>query len=276
MGNFAIKAENLSKSFRISHLSQSLELHDALERLIRTPARLVTNLFSNSQSATQVTRLPAYETLWALKEIAFEIKHGEVVGFIGHNGAGKSVALKILANIMKPTKGLAQIYGRVGAILEVGTGFHPELTGRENIYLNGAILGMKNHEIKLKFEEIVDFSGVERFLDMPVKRYSSGMRVRLAFAVAAHLEPEVLLFDEILAVGDNAFEKKCIDKMKALAKSGRTLIFVSHKMASVENLCTRALLFQQGKIIMDGSCPDVITHYSSLPNPNGKANSKDE
>ena len=269
MSNFAIKAENLSKSFRISHLSKSRGLHDALERAIRAPARLVTNLFPNSQNGSNV-ELPAYETLLALNGATFEIKHGEVVGFIGNNGAGKSVALKILANIMKPTKGRAQIYGRVGAILEVGTGFHPELTGRENIYLGGAILGMKKPEIIHKFDEIVDFSGVERFLDTPVKRYSSGMRVRLAFAVAAHLEPEVLLFDEVLAVGDKVFEKKCI------LKSGRSLIFVSHKMASVKNLCTRALLFQQGKIIMDGSCPDVVSHYSSLPNPNGKVISKDE
>ena len=198
---------------------------------------------------------------WALKDVSFEIKRGEVVGIIGRNGAGKSTLLKILSRITEPTTGLARIHGRVGSLLEVGTGFHPELTGRENIYLNGAILGMQRAEIARKFDAIVDFAGIEKFIDTPVKRYSSGMYVRLAFAVAAHLETEILLVDEVLAVGDAAFQKKCLGTMDQVARSGRTILFVSHNMAAIENLCTSAILLESGSVVMQGDSHRVIHHY---------------
>lgn len=198
---------------------------------------------------------------WALKDITFEVKEGEVVGLIGHNGAGKSTLLKILTRITSPTTGKIKLHGRVSSLLEVGTGFHPELTGRENIYLNGAILGMKKEEISRKFDEIVAFAEVERFLDTPVKRYSSGMGVRLAFAVAAHLEPEILLIDEVLAVGDSGFQRKCLGKMESVSKEGRTIIFVSHQMAAVSNLCNRAILLQDGQIKMMGDTESVVKRY---------------
>ena len=203
------------------------------------------------------------ETIWALKDVSFEIKRGEVVGIIGRNGAGKSTLLKILSRITEPTEGQAAIYGRVGSLLEVGTGFHPELTGRENIYLNGAILGMRRAEIERKFDEIVVFSGVEKFIDTPVKHYSSGMYLRLAFAVAAHLEPEILLVDEVLAVGDAQFQKKCLGKMADVAQAGRTVLFVSHNMGAIHHLCPRSILLEQGRIAMVGATAEVIRHYLS-------------
>jgi lipopolysaccharide transport system ATP-binding protein len=203
------------------------------------------------------------EILWAVRDISFDVQPGEVIGFIGLNGAGKSTLLKILSQITEPSEGRALIYGRVGTLLEVGTGFHPELTGRENIYLSGAILGMRRHEIERKFDEIVAFAEVERFLDMPVKRYSSGMYVRLAFAVAAHLEPEVLLVDEVLAVGDNSFQKKCLGKMGEVAQQGRTVLFVSHNMIAVQNLCDRVIWLQQGRLMHDGPSAETIGRYLS-------------
>src|SRR5256884_3462490 len=193
------------------------------------------------------------QALWALKDVSFEVNRGEVVGIIGRNGAGKSTLLKILSRITEPTEGQAEIVGRVGSLLEVGTGFHPELTGRENVYLNGAILGMKRSEIDRRFDEIVAFSEIERFLETPVKHYSSGMYARLAFAVAAHLEPEILLVDEGLAVGDAAFQKKCLGKMGDVAKAGRTVLFVSHNMAAVRSLCSRAFLLSDGRILSSGA-----------------------
>jgi lipopolysaccharide transport system ATP-binding protein len=203
----------------------------------------------------------AANTIWALKDVSFEVPRGEVLGIIGRNGAGKSTLLRILSRITKPTSGTALITGRVGSLLEVGTGFHPELTGRENIYLNGAILGMKRQEIIRKFDEIVAFSEIERFLDTPVKRYSSGMYVRLAFAVAAHLEPEILIVDEVLAVGDVAFQTKCLGKMGNVAREGRTVLFVSHSMPAVCRLCQQALLIDEGRLIMHGSADTVVERY---------------
>ena len=201
------------------------------------------------------------EELWALQDVSFDIRRGEVVGLIGRNGAGKSTLLKILSRITEPSAGQAALRGRVGSLLEVGTGFHPELTGRENVYLNGSMLGMRRSEIQRKFDEIVAFAEVDRFIDTPVKRYSSGMYVRLAFAVAAHLEPQILLVDEVLAVGDAAFQRKCLGRMSQVAHEGRTVLFVSHNMAAVSNLCTRALLFQQGQLVHDGPVDEAVERY---------------
>ena len=202
-----------------------------------------------------------HEEIWALRDVSFEVQEGEVLGVIGRNGAGKSTLLKILTRITTPTSGRAEIRGRVGSLLEVGTGFHPELTGRENVYLNGSVLGMKRREIQRKFDEIVEFAGVEQFLDTPVKRYSSGMYVRLAFAVAAHLEPEILLVDEVLAVGDAEFQRRCLGRMEDLSESGRTVVFVSHQMQAVAQLCDRAILLEKGSVVLDGPSSDVVAHY---------------
>jgi len=207
------------------------------------------------------TLTAAVEPFWALQDVSFAVARGEVVGIVGRNGAGKSTLLKILARVTAPTVGHAEISGRVGSLLEVGTGFHPELTGRENIFLNGAILGMKRAEIRRKFDEIVTFAEVERFLDTPVKRYSSGMYMRLAFAVAAHLEPEILIVDEVLAVGDAAFQQKCLGKMGDVARHGRTILFVSHNMNAIQRLCNRCLLLEAGRLIADGDTPDVVARY---------------
>jgi len=201
------------------------------------------------------------QDFWALDDVTFRVNKAEVVGIIGHNGAGKSTLLKILSRITKPTRGEVRLRGRVGSLLEVGTGFHPELTGRENIFLNGAILGMRRHEIQKKFDQIVDFAEIEQFLDTPVKRYSSGMYVRLAFAVAAHLEPEILIVDEVLAVGDLSFQRKCMGRMRDVGRSGSTILFVSHNMSAIEALCTRAVLLDHGKIAMDGAVHDLVQEY---------------
>jgi ABC-type polysaccharide/polyol phosphate transport system ATPase subunit len=201
------------------------------------------------------------ETFWALKDVSFEVERGEAVGIIGRNGAGKSTLLKILSRITYPTEGEIRMYGKVGSLLEIGTGFHPELTGRENIYFNGAILGMKKKEIDGRFDKIVEFAGVEKFLDTPVKRYSSGMQVRLAFSVAAHLDPEILIVDEVLAVGDAEFQKKCLGKMKDISEGGRTVLFVSHNMAAINNLCDRAVLLNKGEVQHLGSVEEVTHHY---------------
>ena len=227
-----------------------------------------------SHAARRVLRLEhvdhSLETIWALKDVSFEIEEGEVVGFIGRNGSGKSTLLKVLTRITPPTTGTATIRGRVGSILEVGTGFHPELTGRENIFLNGAVLGMKQREIRAKFDDIVEFSGVSRFIDTPVKRYSSGMYVRLAFAVAAHLEPEVLVIDEVLAVGDHEFQQRCMGRIEHISQSGRTVIFVSHDMQAITRLCDRAYWLDSGRVVTDGPSEDVVSEY--LQSASGTAN----
>ncbi|MHB1035976.1 MAG: ABC transporter ATP-binding protein [Pirellulales bacterium] len=248
-----IRIENLAKHYRITHgipRGHYRTFRDTLTDLAAAPLRRL-----RGQSNGRV------EEFWALKDVNLQVQQGEVVGIIGRNGAGKSTLLKILSRITAPTTGRVELHGRVGSLLEVGTGFHPELTGRENIYLNGSILGMHRREIQRKFDEIVDFSGVERFLDTPVKRYSSGMYVRLAFAVAAHLEPEILFVDEVLAVGDMAFQKKCLGKMQDISAGGRTILFVSHNMAAVESLCSRAAMVDGGRIVLIGECADVTQEY---------------
>jgi len=237
MNDIAIRIENLSKLYHIGKLQQQHDtLRDALVELNPLPRIRRVLRIGNSDNSSNLYQ---EDTLWALKDVSFEVKRGEVVGIIGRNGAGKSTLLKVLSRITEPTEGRAEIHGRVGSLLEVGTGFHPELTGRENIYLNGAILGMHKVEIGRQFDAIVAFAEIQRFLDTPVKRYSSGMYVRLAFAVAAHLESEILLVDEVLAVGDASFQKKCLGKMDDVAKQGRTVLFVSHNMSAVQRLCSR-------------------------------------
>ncbi len=249
MSDIALRVEHLSKRYHIGHAQKR---HDTLrDWLVDTAAAPFRR---NGQHAED-------DTFWALKDVSFEVQRGEVVGIIGRNGAGKSTLLKILSRITDPTEGKATINGRVGSLLEVGTGFHPELTGRENIYLNGAILGMKRAEIDRKFDEIVAFAEIEKFLDTPVKRYSSGMYVRLAFAVAAHLEPEILLVDEVLAVGDAAFQKKCLGKMGDVAKEGRTVLFVSHNMAAIAQLCPLALVLRDGQMAFSGASAVAVREY---------------
>ena len=245
----AIRVENLSKRYRITggEKARYRTLRDTLSEAVRAPLRRL------NRGTT--------EDFWALKDVSFEVQPGEVVGIIGRNGAGKSTLLKILSRITKPTGGRVTINGRVGSLLEVGTGFHPELTGRENVYLNGSILGMSRREIASKFDEIVAFAEVEKFLDTPVKRYSSGMYVRLAFAVAAHLEPEILIVDEVLAVGDAGFQKKCLGKMQEVGQQGRTVLFVSHNMAAVEQLTELAVLLHVGEVLATGGSSEVIRRY---------------
>ena len=249
MSDTAIRVENLSKMYRIGRAKQR---HDTLRDLRVDTLR---SSFRGRDGS------PEEDTIWALKDLSFEVKRGEVVGVIGPNGAGKSTLLKILTRIVEPTGGSFDLYGRVGSLLEVGTGFHPELTGRENVYLNGAILGMGKTEIDRRFDEIVDFSGVEKFLDTPVKRYSSGMQVRLAFSVAAHLEPEVMLVDEVLAVGDVPFQKKCLGKMGDVAREGRTVLFVSHNMVAIRRLCDRAILLDGGCVGLDSDSEAAVSLY---------------
>lgn len=257
-----IKVENLSKKYIIGHQKQEryLTLRDTLgQKLKEFRTRLLHPFLSSS--AQPLTGLSNTEDFWALKDISIEIKEGDRLGIIGRNGAGKTTLLKILTRITEPTSGRIRVKGRVASLLEVGTGFHPELTGRENIFLNGAVLGMTRSEIKKKFDEIIAFAGVERFLDTPVKRYSSGMYVRLAFAVAAHLEPEILFVDEVLAVGDKAFQEKCLNKMDDVARNGRTVLFVSHNMAAITSLCNRTILLEDGKLVKDGATAEVVHTY---------------
>lgn len=255
MTHYAIEVENLGKRYRIGRAPLPT----------RGKASLLRKALSPFNYLLATLREPeADEILWALQGVSFNVAQGEVIGIIGRNGAGKSTLLKILSRITEPTQGRAIVHGRVGSLLEVGTGFHPELTGRENIYLSGAILGMKRAEIERKFDEIVAFAGVARFLDTPVKRYSSGMYVRLAFAVAAHLEPEVLLVDEVLAVGDAAFQKKCLGKMEDVASEGRTVLFVSHNMIAVQNLCQRVVWLDGGQLRAQGTTADVLGKYLSV------------
>jgi len=258
MSDIAIRADGLSKKYRIGGRQEGYKtLRDTLTETVISPFRRAQKLISGqAYGAAELD-----ETIWALRGVSLEIKRGEVVGIIGRNGAGKTTLLKILSRITEPTEGYAEIHGRVGSLLEVGTGFHPELTGRENIYLNGAILGMKKAEIDRKFEEIIDFAEIEKFLDTPVKHYSSGMYVRLAFAVAAHLEPEILLVDEVLAVGDAAFQKKCLGKMGQVAKEGRTVLFISHNMGVIAELCHRVILIRSGMIALTGSARKTISKY---------------
>lgn len=256
----AIRVENLSKRYRIG-LKE--EIHDTL-------VGAVLDLFTRPvRNLRRLRRLSTFngnghdleDIIWALKDVSFDVKQGEVLGIIGRNGAGKSTLLKIVSRITEPTKGRVEIHGRVASLLEVGTGFHPELTGRENVYLNGAVLGMTRAEIERKFDEIVDFAGVERFIDTPVKRYSSGMQVRLGFAVAAHLEPEILLVDEVLAVGDAEFQKKCLGKMERVARGGRTVLFVSHNMNAIQTLCSRVIWLDSGTIIGQGEVLEQVESY---------------
>jgi len=247
-----ISVRNISKQYRIGTRRASYAtLKETITEALRSPFKRVANWNGRSSG----------EMVWALKDVNFEVMPGEVVGIIGRNGAGKSTLLKILSRITEPTKGRIELYGRVGSLLEVGTGFHPELTGRENVYLNGAVLGMSRREIDTKFDEIVAFAEIEKFLDTPVKHYSSGMYTRLAFAVAAHLEPEILIVDEVLAVGDAKFQNKCLAKMKDMSGSGRTVIFVSHQMGTIAQLCSQVLFLENGEVIEKGKTQEVITSY---------------
>jgi lipopolysaccharide transport system ATP-binding protein len=253
MSQTALRVEGLAKSYRIARALGRQPYRTLQEEVIALPK----NLWKRAMG-----RADTMETFWALEDVSFEVNEGEVVGIIGRNGAGKSTLLKILSRITEPTRGRAEIFGRVGALLEVGTGFHAELTGRENIFLSGAILGMRRAEIDRKFDEIIAFAELERFLDTPVKRYSSGMYMRLAFAVAAHLEPEILLVDEVLAVGDAAFQKKCLGKMEQVSGQGRTVFFVSHNTQAVRQLCTRGILLEHGRVVADGPTDSTLAVYN--------------
>ena len=287
MSDIAIRCEDLGKCYRIGERERYKALRDVVMDGLASPFRKLRSAFSHNRdgngygsngnretSTSPISRDAAVssdsrsairnsqsETFWALRDVSFEVKRGEVVGIVGRNGAGKSTLLKILSRITPPTRGEVEIKGRVGSLLEVGTGFHPELTGRENIFLNGAILGMKRAEINRKFDEMVAFAEIERFIDTPVKRYSSGMYVRLAFAVAAHLEPEILLVDEVLAVGDAQFQKKCLGKIGDVAKEGRTVMFVSHNMAAISSLTQRSIVLERGEVLVDGITAEAIQSY---------------
>ncbi len=248
-----IEVQGLSKEYRIGQsIDRTSNVRELMVRALAGPFK------QRAKDGSKPTT-----SFWALKDINFDVKAGEIVGIIGANGAGKSTLLKILSRITDPTEGKVTLHGRMASLLEVGTGFHPELTGRENIFLNGAVLGMRHSEIKARFDEIVAFAEIEKFLDTPVKRYSSGMSVRLGFAVAAHLQPEILIVDEVLAVGDMAFQKKCLGKMSEVSKAGRTILFVSHNMAAVENLCERGIVLRQGRIVFDGETKGAVGEYLS-------------
>ena len=257
MSNTVIRLENISKQYRIGVVQ---ERPDTLRDLVTSSVQRIGQLFT--QSKDQQSKNQSH--IWALRDISFDVDQGQVLGVIGRNGSGKSTLLKVLARVTNPTLGFGEIRGRVGSLLEVGTGFHPELSGRENIYLNGAILGMRREEIDRKFDEIVDFSEVEKFIDTPVKRFSSGMYLRLAFAVAAHLEPEILVVDEVLAVGDAEFQRKCLGKMNDVAQEGRTVLFVSHNMSAVLRLTQEAIVLDQGKMIMRGPTPEAVDLYLNM------------
>ncbi len=256
MSNFAIRVENLGKQYRIGASPDRYNtLRDSIVGVLNTPIRRIRQGFMPTDDEQN--------TIWALKDISFDVQQGQVLGVIGRNGAGKSTLLKILSRVTEPSSGEVQIRGRVGSLLEVGTGFHPELSGRENTYLNGAILGMHRSEIDRKFDEIVDFSGVEKFIDTPVKRYSSGMYLRLAFAVAAHLEPEILVVDEVLAVGDAEFQRKCLGKMSDVAQEGRTVLFVSHNMSAILRLTEEAIVLERGQLALRAPTVEAVDYYMS-------------
>lgn len=265
MSNIVLRAENISKQYRLGQLGTGTITHD----LNRAWAKLrgKDDPYLKVGDANDRSQTGGSDYVWSLKDINFEVKQGEVLGIIGKNGAGKSTLLKILSQVTTPTTGQVKVKGRIAALLEVGTGFHPDLSGRENIFLNGAILGMSKQEIKSKLDEIVDFSGVAKYLETPVKRYSSGMMVRLGFAVAAHLEPEILIVDEVLAVGDTEFQEKCLGKMKSVSGEGRTVLFVSHNMAAIKSLCKRTIVLKNGKTYFDGEVSNGIAHYLSSSNP---------
>ena len=258
MDTTVIQGEKLSKRFEInSERHSDATLRDAIAKRAANSMQSVRAIVGRGDSRP----LQRNRTIWALQDVSFEVEAGDVLGIVGRNGAGKSTLLKIISRITEPTSGRVGIKGRIGALLEVGTGFHPELTGRENVFLYGAILGMRRSEIQRRFDEIVEFAEVGRFLDTPIKRYSSGMQVRLAFAVAAHLEPDILLVDEVLAVGDVAFQKKCLGRMGQVAGEGRTVVFVSHNMAVIQALCRRGILIEQGRVALDGSAEDAVALY---------------
>jgi lipopolysaccharide transport system ATP-binding protein len=264
MSHLAIQINDISKQYRLGRRERYLALRDVLTNMLKAPLRLF-------------QRKPEGEQIWALKDVNLEVKHGEILGIVGRNGAGKSTLLKVLTRITSPTSGRARVWGRVGSLLEVGTGFHPELTGRENIYMSGSILGMRKSEIRAKFDQIVAFAGIEKFLDTPAKHYSSGMYTRLGFAVAAHLEPEVLLVDEVLAVGDLEFQKKCLGKMKEVSQGGRTVVLVSHQMNQIRRLCDKVLWMDYGQVRKLGSTAEVIGAYEAalLSGGNGHERRKD-
>lgn len=259
MSDIAVRVQALGKQYKLGETVPYKTLRDTLANLASAPVRAARNAVT--RGPRERSRSRGEESIWALRGVSLEVAQGDVVGVIGRNGAGKSTLLKVLSRITEPTEGRGEIYGRVGSLLEVGTGFHPELTGRENVYLNGAILGMRKTEINRKFDEIVAFAEIDQFLDTPVKRYSSGMYVRLAFAVAAYLEPEVLVVDEVLSVGDAAFQDKCLGKMDEVASGGRTVLFVSHNMSAVASLCTRAYWLDAGKVVAEGETTSVIRQY---------------
>lgn len=270
MSDVVIRADKIGKKFRIGH--RTADHGSFREAMFRGPRNLLRGAL-DMLHGRQVVAGDSVEEFWALKDVDFEIKRGEAVGVIGRNGAGKTTLLKILSRIIEPTDGRLEITGRVASLLEVGTGFHPELSGRENIFLNGAILGMSRAEVRRRFDEIVDFSGVEKFIDTPVKRYSVGMHARLAFAVAAHLEAEIMVIDEVLAVGDSEFQARCLDRMSEVANAGRTVLFVSHNLAAVMALTKRALVFSAGRLSFDGPIETAVTHYStSLSKASGDTN----
>ncbi len=268
MSDVVIRAENLGKRYRIGERERYLALRDLLARAASAPARLFT---PRKPSSSNSDHNGDNSHIWALRDVSFDIRQGEVVGIIGRNGAGKSTLLKILARVTKPTQGIAEVRGRMGTLLEVGTGFHPELTGRENVFLSGAILGMSKSEIHRKFDEIVAFAEVEKFIDTPLKHYSTGMQMRLAFAVAAHLEPEILLVDEVLSVGDMEFQKKCLGKMGDVAKTGRTILFVSHQMNQIRRLCERVIWIDSGSIRKEGLPGPVLAEYESTFSGTGRS-----
>jgi lipopolysaccharide transport system ATP-binding protein len=259
MSKLAIRVENLGKKY---HIGSTRQTHSLRESIGKSIDRRLNNFKGGAQPEDADDRQGT--TFWALRNVSFEIKRGDILGLIGRNGAGKSTLLKLLARITRPTEGCFEIFGRLGSLLEIGTGFHPDLTGRENVYLNGSILGMKRNEIEQKFDSIVDFSEIEQFIDTPVKYYSSGMYVRLAFAVAAHLDTEILLLDEVLSVGDLGFQKKSQDKIMSMAKDGRTVVLITHAMQPVIDLCNRAILLRDGNIYASGDIPRVIAEYETL------------
>jgi len=261
VSDLAIRVENLGKRYRIGTPQRYKALRDTLTDAMYAPFRGVRNLALRAARRQEADAGADGGFIWALKDVSLDVTQGEAIGIIGRNGAGKTTLLKILSRVTEPTQGWAEVRGRIGSLLEVGTGFHPELTGRENVYLNGAILGMTRGEINRKFDEIVAFAEVEKFIDTPVKRYSTGMQMRLAFAVAAHLEPDILLVDEVLAVGDAAFQKKCIGKMDEVTRQGRTVLFVSHNMGAVLSLCVKGVLLDAGQVKQAGPVQDVVARY---------------